>query len=119
MPETNDLTTLIVAAVAQGKAEAISGRTRAAIAATDAWGVEFGNPENLTNEARQRGRDSRRQIARFEYQNVILSVKLTGEPGTSYDMIAKRLNAEGHRTWQGRTFKAMTVYRIDQRNGGR
>jgi DNA invertase Pin-like site-specific DNA recombinase len=118
MPQANEMVIHIMAAMAQGEAKAISERTKAALAAAKARGVELGNPENLTDEARQKGRDSQRQIARDEYRNVILSVKLMMEAGTSYDKMAKRLNAEGHRTRQGRPFQAMTVYRIVQRNGG-
>jgi DNA invertase Pin-like site-specific DNA recombinase len=120
MPQANDLTIHILAAVAQAEAKAISERTKAALAAAKARGVVLGNPANLTNEARQKGRESQRHDARQDYHQITGYVKLLrkqGDPATSYDKIAKRLNAEGHRTRQGKPFQAMTVYRIVQRNG--
>ncbi|WP_415814909.1 recombinase family protein, partial [Deinococcus marmoris] len=55
MPEADNLTIHVMAAVAEREAQLISARTKAALAARKARGLKLGKPENLTPEARQAG----------------------------------------------------------------
>jgi len=118
MPQANRLTIHVLAAVAEEEARLISERTKAALAAAKRRGVELGNPDNLTIEAARKGAKTRQNAARRAYRPIAGYIKLLREGGLSYAKIAKRLNAEGHQTRQGQPFKAMTVWRILDRNGG-
>jgi DNA invertase Pin-like site-specific DNA recombinase len=118
MPDANELTIHIIAAMAQHEATMISERTKAALAAAKRRGVKLGNPENLTDAARAKGNEINQQAAREAYHLLYSTIQLLREKGLSYDHIADWLNAKGHKTRQRKPFQAMTVYRIVQRNGG-
>ena len=55
LPELNTLTLGIFGSVAQWERELISTRTKNGLAALKARGVKLGSPQNLTNDAKQKG----------------------------------------------------------------
>jgi len=118
MPEANELTIHMMAALAQYEAKMISKRTKAALAAAKARGVKLGTPENLTDLSRERSAASNLAAAKDAYKDQFHYIQLLRDNGTSYDRIAKTLNSEGKRTRQGKPFQAMTIYRILKRGNG-
>src|SRR5918993_4311163 len=65
MPEANEPVVGVMAVVAQAERKMISARTKAAMAAAKARGVQLGRPENLRNQdtGRERGRAKRTATA--------------------------------------------------------
>lgn len=120
-PQANRLTIHILAAVAEHEAEAISTRTRAALAAAKARGKKLGSPGNLTDEARSVGRKAAAQRISTKADDFARRVASTlnalrGE-GLSFRQIAIRLEAEGVRTGRGKTrWSAATVRRVHYRS---
>ena len=115
MPEADEFTVQIIAAVAQREAKLASERTRSALAAAKARGVRLGSPANLTPEARAKGPKARRAQAVGDYRKVADLVSLLREHGASYVTIAHRLIEAGHKTRTGAEFTPMTVWRMYQR----
>ena len=118
MPEANSLTIHIMAALAEYESKMISQRTKDALAAAKARGVKLGNPQNMTAAAQRKSVRSKIATARDAYRPVYGYISLLREQGTSYRLIARRLNDEGHMTRTGAEFSPMTVYRIVQRGNG-
>ena len=112
MPDANNLTIHIIAAIAEHERELISKRTKAALDAAKARGVELGNADNLTERGRELGREAMREKAVERYKLVTGYIETLRGNGLTFRAIAEKLNAEGHKTAQGKTFKAMTVKRI-------
>mgnify|MGYP006360081997 FL=1 len=114
IPEANTLTVGIFAVMAQHEAELISTRTRAALQAKKARGAKLGKPENLTAEARAKGREAHSRNA-ANNQNTKTArgyaLLLRGN-GSSLRQMAATLNAEGFKTPRGGQFSAVQVARI-------
>jgi DNA invertase Pin-like site-specific DNA recombinase len=77
--------------------------------------TKLGNPENLTNEAREKGREKRILNARNEEENkrAYSFVKLMKESaGYSHTKAAKKLNESGFLTPKGGMFSTIQVIRL-------
>jgi len=118
IPNLDKFSLTIFMAIADRERELISIRTKAALKAAKARGVELGSPENLPPDAGKRGAESKIRAAQNAYREKMNYIRMMRDDGMSYDHIAKQLNEDGYETRQGRPFQAMTVYRIVQRNGG-
>jgi DNA invertase Pin-like site-specific DNA recombinase len=120
MPEANTLTLGIMASLAQHERELISKRTKAGLAEAKKRGTKLGTPGNLTDDARNKAHKAIRdkainnQALRFAFHYI----KPLRDAGTSYQVIADKLNAEGYRTTEGREFHASQVRRIFARHNG-
>lgn len=107
MPEANELTVHIMAAVAQAERKMIAQRTRDALAAVKARGVKLGNPNGAASLRRAakgntaaceavRARAANRAV---DYAPVIADIRATG--AISLPAIARELNERGIVTPRG------------------
>jgi DNA invertase Pin-like site-specific DNA recombinase len=123
LPEANDLTVGIMALVAQQEREAISRRTKEALAVAKARGVRLGNPngaaalrragkgavalrESVTANADAHARD---------LASVVADIRSGG--ATSLRAIAAELNARGMLTRRGGRWHVSTVMNLLDRLG--
>ncbi len=117
MPDANNLTVGVMALVAQQEREAISRRTKEALAAAKARGVKLGNPKGaavlpkdnsaavrqIRAKARERAEDLRPILEELEAQGI-----------TSYSGKARELERRGIRTPRGGKWYPATVQRVEQ-----
>lgn len=120
-PTANKLTVHILAAVAQAEREAISARTKAALAEAKNRGVKLGTDgQFLTDEGRRKGAarsaKAQRTTAMKAYDDLAETVRSMHEAGASLRAIANKLNEDGYRTREGAEFKAPTIQRILKRS---
>ncbi len=117
LPAANRLTIHVLAAVAEAEAEAISARTKAALAAAKARGVKLGGDrgniasvsrKGASASARARGAEARRRAADLE--PVIEAIKADG--AVSLRDIADGLNRRGITTARGGEWSAVQVRRV-------
>jgi DNA invertase Pin-like site-specific DNA recombinase len=122
MPEANDLTVGIMALVAQAEREAISRRTKEALAVAKARGVKLGNP-NGADSLRRAGKGgvalraavSANAVAfAKDLAPVLEEIRAAGH--TSLRAIAKELTARGIRTRRGGKWSVSNVEAIQMRN---
>ena len=121
MPEANELTIHIMAAVAQAERKAISTRTKEALGAARARGVRLGgnrgNLEDLkkgpAKSAEVRSRQARERALKVRRQ--IESIASRGEKN-SLRQIAEALNARGITAPRGGTWHAAQVKAVLQRS---
>jgi len=113
-PDASPLTVRILAVIAQDEAEKISARTSAALQAKKAKGEKIGTPENLTDAARAKGVQARKDNAAAcpEWMRArALTSALRGK-GETMRAIAAQLNAAGFVTRNGAQFGPKTVQRL-------
>lgn len=119
MTQANKSTIHIMAAVAKQKREAISARTKAALAAAKARGVKLGKPENLTDEARQRGQlQAIAAVAAKADQfaeSMMEIIEPLGAQGHSLRSIARELDCRGIKTARGGKWTATAVKNLIRR----
>lgn len=107
MPEANDLTVGIMALVAQQEREAISRRTKEALAAAKARGVKLGNPNGAAalRRAGKGGVALRRTVTqnadRFAFSLAPVVADLQKNGHTTLRSLAEALNARGILTRRG------------------
>lgn len=114
-PYATQLEQKLKAVIDEEEARRISDRTKAALKAAKARGVQLGTPENLTIEARKAGSETVRNQAIDAYAKTIAEIVGMRESGMSFKAIADALNAKGLVTRTGAEFKPMTVHRILER----
>lgn len=114
MPEADNFTIHIFAALAQKEREMISSRTKAALQSLKARGIKLGKPENFTTE----GQRAAHAATRAKAANNINNQQSTGyaqalrSNGKTLKEIAEALNKSGHKTSKGGAFTPTQVSRL-------
>ena len=121
MPEANDLTVGIMALVAQQEREAISRRTKEALAAAKARGVKLGNPDGAAalRRAAKGGTALRATVTAnadaFARDLTPTIAALQAQGHTSLRALAAELNARAIRTRRGGHWHVSTVTNLLER----
>jgi len=119
MPQANRLTVHILAAIAEHEALIIKTRTKAALAIAKQRGKKLGNPQNFTQEAREKGANQRRENAIENKNNMratTIICLLKEQIGISYSAIARKLNTEGFPTSTGKLHTSYSVWLLWKRH---
>jgi DNA invertase Pin-like site-specific DNA recombinase len=117
MPDANRLTVGIMAMIAEHEAEAISARTRAALAAAKRRGVKLGNPAHLDRKARRKGTAASAVVRRAAAQQRAMDLApivedLRGDGAVSLHELARGLNHRGIPAPRGGAWMAAQVKRL-------
>lgn len=114
MPDANELTIHIFAALAQWERVRIADRTRTALAALKARGKRLGKPENFTIDVQKMGPEKIKQIAQNNPNNQKAKkvINLLHNNGKTLREIAKELNEAGFKTSRGGIFAPEQVRRL-------
>lgn len=117
LPEADHFTVHLFAALAEKERKMISERTKAALAAKAARGEVINRKNNISEEARQKARQTISTKARKDesVQRAAALIEMYREKGMSYALIAEKLNQSRYTTRTGKPFHAMQVQRIHQR----
>jgi DNA invertase Pin-like site-specific DNA recombinase len=117
MPEADNFTIHIFAALAQKEREMISMRTKLALQERKRQGIKLGTPANLSHSARIKGREASKRKALENPRNRQASelIALLRKEDLPFSQIADRLNQAGYLSSQGKTFHAKTAWRLYQR----
>jgi DNA invertase Pin-like site-specific DNA recombinase len=114
IPNADEFTINIMAAVAQKAAKDISESTKRGLSAKKARGHQLGNPQNFTAESRQLGRAVMQRNAQEAVPNKQARrlAMLLRRDGLTLEAIALELNAHGYLTRYGKNFRKSTVLRL-------
>jgi DNA invertase Pin-like site-specific DNA recombinase len=112
MPEADNLTIHVMAAVAEREAQLISSRTKAALGARKARGLSLGKAENLNLEARQAGAKTNQTRAVHDMRTVAAYAGALRAQGLSLRAIAIQLEVHGFRTRQGGPWHPVQIKRV-------
>lgn len=120
MPDANKLTVGIMALVAQQEAEAISERTKAALAAAKARGTRLGNPMGAKAfggiNGAEKSAETRKAMADAHAQELDVTIAgLKAKGYTSLRQIADQLNERGIKTPRGGKWYATSVKNLQDR----
>jgi DNA invertase Pin-like site-specific DNA recombinase len=120
MPEANRFLLHVMAAVAEHEAQAISDRTRAALAAAKARGVVLGwamlERKEEQRQASRKGAAKNAENACMHADNVLPIIRQIAAGGVSLRKIADELNTRGIKTARGGLWYAATVRNIMARD---
>lgn len=114
IPNADEFTINIMAAVAQKAAKDISDSTKRGLAAKKARGFSLGTPANFTDHSRGVGRAAMQRNAQEHVANK-QARRLAGllrQQGLTLAAIAAELNAHGYRTRRGGLFHKTSVLRL-------
>jgi DNA invertase Pin-like site-specific DNA recombinase len=111
MPDANELTIHIMAAIAEHEAGVIRKRIRDALAESD---KKLGNPQNLTPEARKKGLDAILKMRRNNEnrKRALSMLKALYQEGKTLQWYADQLNEGGFLTSGGKQFSKTQVSRL-------
>lgn len=116
MPEANRFMLHVMAAVAEHEGQAISERTKAALAAAKARGVKLGwaMPERRQEQRRASSKSAAARIAKADAfaANALPLIRSLQGQGLSLRGVAKALNERGAPTAHGGSWQATTVKNI-------
>lgn len=111
MPDANELTIHIMAAIAQHEAKIISQRIKDALAQSD---KTLGNPQNLTAEARKKGLEAiiTKRRNNEHRKRAVSMLKALYREGQTLQYYADKLNEGGFLTPRGKQFSKTQVSRL-------
>jgi DNA invertase Pin-like site-specific DNA recombinase len=121
LPDANRMTVGIMAIIAQHEREQISARTKAALEAARARGVQLGKPENLSNRniGSARGNAVKTAKARARAEDLAPTIEEMKAAGTvSLRAMAEGLNARSIPAPHGGRWSAAQVARVEARMRG-
>ena len=111
MPDANEFTITVMAAIAQHEAKAISKRVKEGLAQSK---KKLGNPQYLTNEAKAKGQESIKHKAKHNAHNKRALAFVSGLNYSDLKLreIAELLNSNGFKTSTGKDFATTQVIRV-------
>lgn len=114
LPEANELTIHIFAAIAQHEAKIISERTKAALNELKKQGVVLGKPDNFSSEGRAAGRavHSAKAESNINTKQAKAYAGVLKEQGYNLTQIADKLNEHQYKTARGKQYHPMQVSRL-------